>query len=125
MGAADDLVWRLADAEGLVPLPGMDNVPTRIRGDISRWLRCQAHSCGHSLIRGDREITPAPLVMRVVGTADAWCLTCASKHHIVDQLRKCARCGRETAGGRQVAFSLAGKTAVLGAWCARCWSKED
>lgn len=124
---AEDFVWNLADAEGVVPIMGLDSIPNHIRVDISRWLRRRAHSCGHTLRRHRGELDSAPLVVRIVGTVDAWCIQCTAERRVTERLRNCARCGRDTSGGHQTAFSLAGKTAVIGAWCGWCWNwnKEE
>lgn len=112
---ADDVLWNAAGDFGVVPFAGLDNIPSHLRGDISRWIRRQAIPCPHSI--------GSPIVFRVMGRADASCPACASERRIAAQVETCARCGNRTdADARASAFTIAARMIVFASWCRLCWN---
>lgn len=120
MHAADAVLWEYADEHHSVPMSGLDEMPSRIRDDISRWLRRQATPCPHSVA-----LALTGVVFRVVGRPQAWCAACASEVDIEAMTKTCAHCARIVGdGGHAVAVSVAGACLICAAWCADCWNEE-
>ncbi|GAB3599406.1 hypothetical protein GCM10027408_20370 [Microbacterium tumbae] len=122
MHVADQIVWDYADERGIVPMRGLGNLPGHIRDHLSDWIRRPAAPCPHSV----SVATIGGCVFRVVGQPTALCPSCAVEAHIERIATACGMCGHRVEGdGQLTAFTVAGSTLILGAWCAACWEGED